>query len=683
MSISKRVNHIVICLLHCIPLGIFAQNADNNLALHLDGEDNQIRTGIGIMKAPWTLEAWIKGNDTSWKEEEVIFGGGEYSALNTAENLPLVIKKGKLHSAGAQLLSPTILNDQWHHVAISCNGVFTHLYLDGVKICSKRIAFPIIPGAIGVCENRKTAFGGWVDEVRIWQTEVAAQTIQKWAHQSINPSHPNFKKIVAYYNFNDGIDKSAINWVGKGSQAYHLRNGRNNYKGQKPLAYTEINDNPKFVKPAKEQKLFNAITIHSEWDIDQGASDNAILKLRIAVTGSLTPLALTGITLDLSSVSALSDISRIHIYHTGKTAHSTIKSEIFGKGTIPSKKIVLSERNTPIRLSAGINYFLITADFSAKAAIGNKIKIDIPVFELNNRHYTPETTNSSIAPTITPNNYTDANIIKVLQWNIWHGGIHVGNNGINNIINLIKATHADIITMQEAYGSQLRIAESLNYFLSTASSNDNLAIYSRFPIAKHLPPYSTFNSNPVILTLPNSKKILVNACWLRYATNPEYTSLYPNKGSNTNLWIAKDSMSNLLDIHEIISKDTEPYLKDSNIPVIIGGDFNSCSHLDWTKAAIPLHFGYGPVAFPTSRYLLAKGYKDSFREINPNEVAQSEGTWSPIYGQLPACRIDFIYYKGCGIKAITSKIIRTAPDIDDVWPSDHAGVLTTFQLTND
>ncbi|MGE9314875.1 hypothetical protein ACLOAU_24675 [Niabella sp. CJ426] len=61
--------------------------------MHLDGEDNQIRTGIGIMKAPWTLEAWIKGNDTSWKEEEVIFGGGEYSALNTAENLPLVIKK--------------------------------------------------------------------------------------------------------------------------------------------------------------------------------------------------------------------------------------------------------------------------------------------------------------------------------------------------------------------------------------------------------------------------------------------------------------------------------------------------------------------------------------------------------------------------------------------------------------
>ena len=35
-------------------------------------------------------------------------------------------------------------------------------------------------------------------------------------------------------------------------------------------------------------------------------------------------------------------------------------------------------------------------------------------------------------------------------------------------------------------------------------------------------------------------------------------------------------------------------------------------------------------------------------------------------------RIDFIYYKG-GLKVLSSKIVRTAPEIDYVWASDHAG----------
>lgn len=48
-----------------------------DLALHLDGQYNNVRTGIGFMKAPWTLETWIKGDDCSWKETEVIIGGGE------------------------------------------------------------------------------------------------------------------------------------------------------------------------------------------------------------------------------------------------------------------------------------------------------------------------------------------------------------------------------------------------------------------------------------------------------------------------------------------------------------------------------------------------------------------------------------------------------------------------------
>lgn len=78
--------------------------------------------------------------------------------------------------------------------------------------------------------------------------------------------------------------------------------------------------------------------------------------------------------------------------------------------------------------------------------------------------------------------------------------------------------------------------------------------------------------------------------------------------------------------------------------------------------------------------MLDEGFKDSFREINPDEVARPEGTFAVIYGQLQVSRIDFLYYKGKNIKAVSSKIVKTAPEIDDVWASDHAAVLTVFEI---
>lgn len=661
-------------------ISINAQGAYPNLALHLDGNDNNVRTGIGILKGSWTLETWIKGNDNSWKELEVIFGGGEYSQLNIADYLPLVVKNGRLHSTWADLWSKNVLDDQWHHVAVSCDGFTTRLYLDGEMIDSKTTAISVLPGAIGVNEGEPTTFGGLMDEVRIWNSALSTETLKEWMGKPLEPIHPQFNTLIAYYNFDDGIKEVSTNWAGKGDQSYHLRNCRNNFYGSAPIAYTVINDNPKFIKPNKQQELFNAVVIDSEWDVDQGCLDNQILKLRIAVTGEQSPLSLTELSLDLSETTALSDINRLHIYYTGKTARSNIKTELFGKGKKPQKKMIYKEGQESIKLTPGINYFLITADIAEKAGVNNKIKISIPSFKLGENKYTPTIKKGTINKLITESCKNNPNITKVLQWNIWHGGCHLGNNGVNRIIDLIKESNADIITMQEGYGSQQRIKDSLGYYMQTPSLKDNLVLFSRYPITEIIPTKISFNSNPVKLTLPNNRQLLVNACWLRYAYQPEYTCNYPNIGHNIYTWIAEDKKLGLTDIRHILEKDTKPYLTEEDIPIIIGGDFNSCSHLDWTKAAAPLHFGYGPVAFPISQYMQNEGYKDSFREICPDEVTRPEGTIAVIYGQLQVCRIDFLYYKGKGIKAVSSKIVKTAPEIDDVWASDHAAVLTTFEI---
>lgn len=677
-----RMRHLFIFFfLYSVVITSVAQSPTLNLALHLDGKDNNVRTGIRILNAPWTLETWIKGDDKSWKDQEIIFGGGEYSQLNITDYLPLVIEKGKLHSTQADLWSENVLDDQWHHIALSCDGTATKLYLDGEVIDSKPVAVSVLPGALGINESDSTSFGGLMDEVRVWNSALPTETIQAWMNKPLAPTHPQFKTLIAYYNFDDGIDDVSVNWVGKGDQAYHIRNGRVDYKGTIPMAYTVVNDNPKFIHtPDKPQELFNAVVIDSEWDADQGTQDDQILKLRIAVTGTQSPLSLTELSLDLSEMTSFADISRVHIYYTGKNARSDTRTELFGNGKAPKGKMTFKASKGAIELTPGINYLLVTADISDKATFGNKIKINVPSFKLDKTNYIPETSEGQIEKRITCNSSSNPNIVKVLQWNIWHGGQHVGNDGRSRIIDLLKASNADIITMQEGYGGQQRFKDSLGYNMQTPSLKDNLVLFSRYPLTS-IPTEKTFNSNPVKITFPNGRQLLVNACWLRYAYRPEYSCNYPNSGHDPRIWVAEDSILALVDMKHILEKDTKPYLTDDDTPVIIGGDFNSCSHLDWTAAAAPIHYGYGPVPFPTTIYMQEEGYKDSFREINPDEIRRPEGTFAVIYGQLQVSRIDFLFYKGKGIKAVASKIIKTTPEIDDVWASDHAAVLTTFELT--
>lgn len=173
---------------------------------------------------------------------------------------------------------------------------------------------------------------------------------------------------------------------------------------------------------------------------------------------------------------------------------------------------------------------------------------------------------------------------------------------------------------------------------------------------------------------------MINGCWLRYSYRPEYACYYFNDDMDPAVWIEEDTLLPMTDARNLLDRDVDPH-HDSDVKgVLISGDFNSGSHLDWTPAAKELHNGYGPVALPVSKYMNDRGYKDSFHELNPNEITHQGGTFAVIFGQLQASRIDYIYYKGA-IKPLFSKIIRSTYEIDDIWASDHAAVVAVFDTS--
>ena len=647
-------------------------------ALLLDGKDNNVRTGMDFLNKQWTLELWAKSSPQNRKPLEYLIGGGEYSEYSWADNAPLVLKDGHIHATFARLSDPDTLDGKWHHIALTCDGHTVRIYRDGRETARRDTAYSILPGTIGVGEKDGT-FTGLLDEVRIWKTSIPAKELRKWMNRPLEPSHTRFGSLYGYYPLDDFDGETAVNWVGRGFRGYHLRSGRNDYKGTLPLAKAVASDNNRFRPYTGKQRLFNAVVIQSEWDSDQGSRDQQALKLRIAVQGSRKPLLLTELELDLSTTSCLTDIERIHVYYTGQKARGTERTELVAKGGVsPKTFLTLSLKDQPVRLKPGINYVLVTFDVAGNARLGNRLRATVPSFSLNEERHIPETTDDGIYKEVTLNHTQDPHMLKVLQWNIWNGGVHLADSGRNRVTELVKATTADVVLMQEAYGIQQELAQALQYHLKTKSKGDNLALYSRFPLEETVPWREPFKSNPAVITMTGGQKVMLIDLWLRYAYRPEYTCYYQEKNGNPAQWIREDSLYAYTDIKNIVEKDINPY-REKDMPVIMGGDFNSCSHLDWTRKASALHYGYGPVAFPASRYLQDAGYTDTFRHLHPDETQRPEGTWAVIYGHSSTSRIDFIYSKG-NARPVQSKLVRTTPEIDSVWPSDHAGVITVFRI---
>ncbi len=116
--------------------------------------------------------------------------------------------------------------------------------------------------------------------------------------------------------------------------------------------------------------------------------------------------------------------------------------------------------------------------------------------------------------------------------------------------------------------------------------------------------------------------------------------------------------------------------------VVLTGDFNEPSHLDWTARAADAGVHALEVAWPASTTLAAIGMTDAYRRVFPDEVRRRGDTWTarPRRREV-ADRIDRIYYAG-PITPIAAAVVGEDAEHADVvvtpWPSDHRGVVVTF-----
>lgn len=263
--------------------------------------------------------------------------------------------------------------------------------------------------------------------------------------------------------------------------------------------------------------------------------------------------------------------------------------------------------------------------------------------------------------------------VRVMTWNIWKGGREDGAEvGPQRVVEVIRSSGADIVAMQETYGSGERIAEALGFHLLARGTN--VAILSRHRIVEDLSVFEEFKCVGGLVALPDGRRIAVYSVWLPYEADIWLPEARDPDDVPAMLAACAPSARDLAAIRDAIAERLAGPQYEG-VPLVIAGDFNAMSHLDYSEVA---RSQYGAVVeWPTSRVLTDAGFRDSYRERNPIVDRRRDRTWSPRFPDQEQDRIDFIHDRGDALETLASRTIDEHPIL---FPSDHAAVLTTFRL---
>ena len=318
---------------------------------------------------------------------------------------------------------------------------------------------------------------------------------------------------------------------------------------------------------------------------------------------------------------------------------------------------------------------------------------------------------------------------KVMQLNIWLEGTEV-SLGFEAIVNEVMKNDVDVVTFNEVQNINHtpfneRLLKALKEKGKTYYSfyAEDSGIISKYPIlssASVYPEKADTGSIYKAIILIGDKKVAVYSSHLDY----QHYACYLPRGYSGDTW--KKIEKPVTNVDSIL-KSTRLSMRMEEITaviadagkeiqkghaVIIGGDFNEPSGLDWVESTKNLFDHHGVVvSWPVSSYLNISGFIDAYRHRYPNPVTHpgftyptdnpdatiNKLTWAPDVDERE--RIDFIYYKPVkGLKLLDVVIVgptgcivknkRTEETSKDrfikpsgVWPSDHKAVMTTFELT--
>ncbi|MFF4959874.1 HAD-IA family hydrolase [Streptomyces sp. NPDC001222] len=267
--------------------------------------------------------------------------------------------------------------------------------------------------------------------------------------------------------------------------------------------------------------------------------------------------------------------------------------------------------------------------------------------------------------------------LRVMSWNLWLGGSMVDDHRAKQLKTVLE-TGADVVGLQETAGTAAQeLAEALGWYHHRAG--ENLGVISRYPVTGRFgdPEVGFYGAAGVRVRVAPGCEVDVWTAHLDYTPYGPYESVFDGLPEAELIAHEEVRLAQMRDTLRRIDESA-----DDGVPVVLTGDFNCPSHLDWPD-----------VAWPVTRAAEEAGLCDSYRAAHPDPVRDPGHTWSPIHPlhedgsgrPEPQDRIDFVLHRGLTVLDSRTVVTGTPSAWPDVagndWPSDHAAVVTTFAVS--
>ncbi len=269
----------------------------------------------------------------------------------------------------------------------------------------------------------------------------------------------------------------------------------------------------------------------------------------------------------------------------------------------------------------------------------------------------------------------DPIVLRVMTFNIWYGA--TPTDGLDEVIEAIELAGADVVGMQEPYARLRRIADALGFYVSP-----RMHVISRYPI---LEPAGSDGEFAYLMLEPGGVAAIANT---HLPCCPYTPYRIVNRGMQRDAALAQENNTRVRRVSKHVDA-LEPVLA-AGVPTFFTGDFNTPSWRDWTAEAVEARGLPYPIRWPVSLAMEDAGFVDSYRSVHPDPVADPGFTWTPgypapfVYPWDVHDRIDFVWAAGPAVALESSVVGEVAANADIVvtpWPTDHRGVVSTFEVT--
>lgn len=265
--------------------------------------------------------------------------------------------------------------------------------------------------------------------------------------------------------------------------------------------------------------------------------------------------------------------------------------------------------------------------------------------------------------------------IRVLSFNIL---VDAKRGGVKQTVEVIKASQADTVGLQEVDSSGSELATLTNM---TFHKQPKGGILTRYPVVDR----SKSGFGLKLEIGPNDYLWHYNVHLYHAPYQPYQLAEIPYGKDNPFIKTPAEAIAEAIRARGVelatLLMDMGPAIQAKE-NIVITGDFNEPSHLDWTTSAVEAGMIPVAVSWPQSRALIDSGFTDAFRQIHPDPVAKPGYTWTPTPAKRDVPdRIDFVYHSGLiPVKALVAgEAKETADIIVAPYPSDHRAVLIEFK----